>query len=249
MGAIKLLCISFLIFFTSINKAQNDIKPLDYDALTQKYFKEGIDTFLVLQKDTFWLKDLRNYLHSSEKHLHFDEYSVNEKSKLEWWLYFLNRIHPSVSTLEKYFQGAANEFNVPLHLLHSIAMVENNWTHIGPSIDRGWGMMHLVENNYVNTLGEASSLLNISKEAIKKDPFQNIRACAALLADYAGSKRHSFSNYEQWYPALRKYSALIDASTRQLQLEAYLKVLYEGRNSKTIWGEEIILKPQDKQYK
>ena len=250
MGVIKLYYILLLIVFTSGNiYAQYDVKPLNHDALTQKIFKEGIDTILILKNDTFWLKDFEEYLHIGKHKVKNELHFKGEKLAHEWWQYYLNRIHPSVSTLEKYFLIAANEFNVPVHLLHTIAMVENNWTHLGPSIDRGWGMMHLVENNYVNTLQEASELLGISKDQLKENPFQNIRACAALLSKYAGSQSQNFNNYEQWYPALKKYSALIDPSTRQLQLEAYLKVLYEGKTSETIWGEKIILKPQKKSYR
>lgn len=249
MDAIKHLSVWFFFFFSGMANAQHEINVVKYDSLTQVHFREGIDTFLLILKDTFLLKDFEDYLHDAEHKVNPEKHLNKEKSHLEWWSYFLNRLHPSVSTLEKYFQLAATEFNVPVHLLYSIAMVENNWTHIGPSIDQGWGMMHLVGNNYAQTLEEASELLGISKKQLKNDPFQNIRGCAALLSNYAGPHSQNFKNYEQWYPALKKYSALIDSSTRQFQLDAYLKILYEGKNSKTIWGEKVILEPQEKVYK
>jgi len=70
--------------------------------------------------------------------------------------------------------------------LKVIGKIENNWTQVVPSIDRGWGIMHLVENDYCNTLLEASDLIGISKQILKDDQFQNIRGAAALLAKYAG---------------------------------------------------------------
>ncbi|HOW89554.1 MAG TPA: peptidoglycan recognition family protein, partial [Elusimicrobiales bacterium] len=58
-------------------------------------------------------------------------------------------------------------------------------TQIGPSIDRGWGIMHLVDNDYCQTLSEASSLLGLDPQVLKDDPRQNIRGAAVLLAAYA----------------------------------------------------------------
>jgi N-acetyl-anhydromuramyl-L-alanine amidase AmpD len=102
------------------------------------------------------------------------------------WGYYLDKAAAvSVDATRQMFQDAAGEFHVPQVLLEAIGYLENNWIQIGPSIDRGWGVMHLVDNDYSRTLNEAAELLKVDPQVLKDDPRQNIRGAAALLAVYA----------------------------------------------------------------
>ncbi|HOW89482.1 MAG TPA: N-acetylmuramoyl-L-alanine amidase [Elusimicrobiales bacterium] len=92
----------------------------------------------------------------------------------------------SLDATRRMFRDAAREFNVPQVLLEAIGYLENNWIQVGPSVDRGWGVMHLVQNDYCDTLGEAARLIGSDPQTLKDDPRQNIRGAAALLASYAG---------------------------------------------------------------
>lgn len=157
------------------------------------------------------------------------------------WTYYLNQAHPSVATVRKYFAQAAKEFGVPQILLEAIGQVENNWTQMGPSIDQGWGIMHLVENNYCHTLPEASALLGISEQTLKDDAKQNIRGAAALLQKYYGQKRTPSARVEDWYAAAKQFSGLISEELRTLQADRYYTVLNDGNTSHTLWGETIVL--------
>lgn len=156
------------------------------------------------------------------------------------WLQMLNRPHPSIDTLRRIFQEASLEFRVPADLLMAIGRVENNWTQVGPTIDQGFGIMHLVNNNYSQTLGEAAALIQVDPKAIESDARTNIRAGAALLAHLAGADRERFAP-EDWVAPLMQYSGLIDQETRSMQVREYLRVWREGSTSYTLWKEQLVL--------
>jgi len=155
-------------------------------------------------------------------------------------LSYLSRQHPTITVLEKYFNEAANEFDVPVILLKAIGLVENNWTMYGPTIDQGWGIMHLVENNYADTLGEAAILLNVDRQLLKDDAQQNIRASAALLRHYAGPDADA-DNVAEWFEAAMQFSGLISGNLRQMQAETYFRLVRDGAKASTIWGEKILV--------
>ncbi|MBK7147610.1 MAG: N-acetylmuramoyl-L-alanine amidase [Bacteroidetes bacterium] len=174
------------------------------------------------------------------------------------WAHYLNQPHPSVATLEQYFNESAQEFKVPVQLLKAIGQVENNWTQIGPSIDKGWGIMHLVQNNYCNTLREAAKLLHVPEQTLKDDARQNIRGAAALLREYyrqatknktskpifkPAVSQVSFGEGlgERWYAATKKFSGLLTEELQTIQANRYFSVITDGAHSTTLWGEEIVL--------
>jgi len=162
------------------------------------------------------------------------------------WKKYLNSPHPSVATVKSYFEEAALEFKVPAELLEAIGYVENNWTQIGPTIDRGWGIMHLVSNGTCTTLEEASALLKLDPQILKDNAKENIRGAAALLARYAGEERRFFNKYEDWYIALQAVSGLYGEEFRKDQAYRYLNTLKSGVYSHTNWDESFSIeaKPQ-----
>ncbi len=161
------------------------------------------------------------------------------------WGEYLKRPHPTVETLNRFFEEAAQEFNVPVDLLKAIGLVETNWTQIGPSIDQGWGILHLVENDYAHTLSDAAKILEVSHRVLQEDARMNIRGGAALLAYVAGIDRMSFTKPEDWFDAVKIFTGLISDELQELQAQQYYDVLKNGRTSETIWGEKIVLSPHN----
>ena len=163
--------------------------------------------------------------------------SVQGSDEEAMWLSYFNRPHPNVTTVEKYFNEASLEFGVPAELLKAIGQVENNWTQVGPSIDKGWGIMHLVDNNYCSTLKEAAALLHLKPQILKDNPRQNIRGAAALIKKYHGNKKHT--KLEDWFDAIKEFSGLINNDLKEQQAERYYQVLKDGVETITVWDETV----------
>ncbi len=161
------------------------------------------------------------------------------------WKEQLKRPHPTVATIRKYFDDAAIEFGVPSEVLQAIGQVEANWTQLGPSVDQGWGVMHLVQNSYRDTLGEAAKALGSDPQLLKDDAKQNIRGAAALLARYAGSDRASFTRLEDWFAAVKLVVGLKDDDLQELEAMTIFGVILKGSVSTTLWGEKIRLLPHE----
>lgn len=193
-----------------------------------------VDSFYV-NGNLFLKKDLTAELNIVSNHIDHNEQGHSH----ELWGYYLNRAHPSVTTVNKYMQQAAAEFNVPVELLKAIGYVENNWTQMGPSIDKGWGIMHLVQNSYCNTLGEAAQLLGLPEQTLKDDAEQNIRGAAALLKKYAETKKGGKLSWYNWYVAAQRFSGLISKELRIVQANRYFGVMKDGVVSTTLWGEQV----------
>lgn len=170
--------------------------------------------------------------------------SKYEGTDYKLWEKYLNRAHPNVATLHSYFNEAANEFDIPVEILKAIAKVESNWTQIGPSIDKGWGIMHLVDNSYCNTLIQAAELLGLNPQILKDNANQNIRGMTALIAYHAKNKSEELQKLEDWFNILKPVTGLVKEDLRELQVYEYFKVIEKGSVSNTLWDEEIIIKGQ-----
>ncbi|MBA3662702.1 MAG: N-acetylmuramoyl-L-alanine amidase [Bacteroidetes bacterium] len=233
-----------LIFICIVNVSSQNVISKDNSKTIEQLLDKPIST-TVINGDTFLQRDLSDYLNAT---LGKDGgASENTQSDAHHGVsivknYFM-RPNPSVFTLQKYFNQASKEFGVPVSLLMVIGQVENNWAQIGPSIDQGWGIMHLVKNNYCNTLGEAALLTGVSQQVLKDDAYQNIRGAAALIAKYAGKKMKTFKKPEDWFPALSQFSGLINSELRDMQASTYYETLKKGVKATTVWSEQIIIPP------
>ncbi len=189
--------------------------------------------------ELFLQRDVSAELKTVEEHIDKD---VQPHSH-QLWAYYLSKPHPAVATVNNYFEDAAAEFDIPVDILKTIGQIENNWTQMGPSIDQGWGIMHLVQNDYCNTLHEAARLLKISDQTLKDDARQNIRGAAALLRHYFNEQQPALPADlpEHWYPAVKKFSGLISDELRTIQADRYYSVLKDGAHSTTLWNEEVVL--------
>lgn len=161
------------------------------------------------------------------------------------WVESLKAYHPNVALLRQYFNDAAGEFNVPVRLLMAIGVVESNWTQIGrPSIDQGWGIMHLSDSGSCMSLSLASELMNVSPINLKRSARLNIKGGAAVLDAFASESGINRDNNEEWLIPISRYSCLINENLRQDQAHAYMRIYNEGNQSPTIWGDTILMPPK-----
>jgi len=112
-------------------------------------------------------------------------------------------------TLDK----VSEEYGIPDDLLAAMMYVETGGAHRDGdhSMEAGYGVMNLRENNMVDTLAEAASLLGLSKEDILYDQAANMRAAGALLRSYYDDAIASgLSQQEAWYMAVSQYSGRSD---------------------------------------
>jgi hypothetical protein len=98
--------------------------------------------------------------------------------------------------------AAAAEYGVPEELLLAMGYVNTRWeSYATPSIDGGWGVMHLVQNESEDTLGEVSRLTGIPADQLRSVRSQNLRGGAALLAANGGGGA-SHADLDSWYDAV-----------------------------------------------
>ncbi len=244
LPTIKWYATRFLLWgYLILASANGWAQERSYGAAIDELLDRPLHT-TVVDGDIFLQRDLTDYLNLTlgEPNANSDDVKsdISHDNVLLVRSYFM-RPHPSVSTMRKYFDRAAAEFGVPVELLMIVGQIESNWTQIGPSIDQGWGVMHLVQNTYCNTLGEAALLIGVPGQILKDDAEQNIRGAAALIAQYAGADRAKFRELADWLPALAKFSGLINPELREMQARNYLETLSEGVSAGTVWGEVIVV--------
>jgi hypothetical protein len=103
------------------------------------------------------------------------------------------------------FEEAADKYDVPEEILLAIGYVNTRWEMPPPEVSahepgnphgRGaYGIMQLVQNDFADTLGEASRLTGIPEEDLKTDRRSNILGGAALLAESQGDRPSRLNDY------------------------------------------------------
>jgi N-acetyl-anhydromuramyl-L-alanine amidase AmpD len=154
----------------------------------------------------------------------------------------------SSASLQQTIDAAASEFSVPSALLLAISYQESRLSSNGwhPSIDGGYGYMHLVKNKRVDTLARAASLLNVSTDKLKSDMATNIRGGAAILHDEALRLNNNAlpANLADWYATVAEYSTTNSQSVAQLYADEVYKLLAKGFSQTTTEGETLTLQAQ-----
>ncbi len=155
----------------------------------------------------------------------------------------------STSTLGSAFEQAASASGVPAPLLKALCYLEGRLSNHGgsPSIDHGFGCMHLINNARADTLDQAASLLHVSTDQLKIDIATNIRGGAAVLHVEAVqlSRTHTLpANLAGWYGAVAFYSHATTRSTALLYANALYALLNTGFRAQTERGETVSLPPQ-----
>jgi N-acetylmuramoyl-L-alanine amidase-like protein len=176
-------------------------------------------------------------------------------------------VPPAPVSLQAAFAAAAREFGVPESLLLAVSYNVSRWEHHNgaPSTWGGYGVMHLrhldvapafdgkgdgatragrIDPNdpSLHTLDAAAKLLGLSIDVLKRDPAQNIRGGAALLAQYAidtvGAKPASVAD---WYGAVARYSGAHDAAVARDFAEAVYATIQRGAARTTSDGQQVAL--------
>ncbi|MEO6933616.1 MAG: peptidoglycan recognition family protein, partial [Chitinophagaceae bacterium] len=212
--------------------------------LVKKYLHTPVKRTVNRNGDVFLQRDMNEYLSSKlektpEPARTEQDYGHDHKDAMLHT--FLNRPHPSVATLNRYFNDAAKEFGVPVSLLKADAQVQSNWAQVSESMYGSWGVMGLIENSFVQQISKAAKLLGTSVENIQNDAGTNIRAAAALLASYQQNK--SAVKIEDWFDALKGLTGLWDEEMNNELALRVAEVVRKGSRTVTLWGEIIAIDP------
>lgn len=158
------------------------------------------------------------------------------------------RLSAAATTFQRYFEQAANEFDVPVELLQGIAYVETRWQPIVPQGYQGkvpehgvvvaqhgkpvgYGIMGMHDDAYFgHSLIEAARLTGQHPALLKSDSRANIRGAAALLARY-GAPRTRASPLEAWEAPLARYSGIPQHDVAQLYTYEIFAAIRQGRHS------------------
>jgi hypothetical protein len=165
------------------------------------------------------------------------------------------------SPLMAEFVEAAEEYDVPTSLLLAMSHVNTRWEMPPPEAStykpgdphgRGaYGIMQLVQNDFENTLGEASELTGISEENLKTDRKSNILGGAALLAESQGEKPPRLGDYLGAVAGKggrgKSLQAVTGVGAGKLYADQVFETLKKGSSEKTLDGEEVDLPSQEDQ--
>lgn len=149
-------------------------------------------------------------------------------------------------SLNRYFQEAAAEYDVPVEVLMAVGYAESRWNdHQGkPSQSNGYGIMHLVDNPEQQTLRAASRLTGVSEDELKIDIKQNIRGAAAVLADIAKQQHDGSLPKElgQWYTVVAEYAGYKNDYVTKIYADEVFRLIEEGVQQK-VEGEKLKIHP------
>lgn len=155
----------------------------------------------------------------------------------------------AMSSIEQVFEQASREFDVPAPLLKALCYLEGRLSNHGgtPSIDDGYGCMHLLAHGSHATLAVAARDLGVSADVLKTDLATNIRGGAAVLRDYMRLQPASSHSLDAWYAVLGAYSGASIPDVAQMYADAVYQVLQQGFTATAANGELISLLPQNVQ--
>ncbi|MGF7228595.1 MAG: N-acetylmuramoyl-L-alanine amidase [Candidatus Saccharibacteria bacterium] len=169
------------------------------------------------------------------------------------------------SSRQRSFSSAAQEFGVPENVLLALSYDQTHWeaNTDNPSINGGYGPLNLTvkgagessgrgdlkdatarpDTTTHETLSEAAQLVNVAPETLKANADQNIRAGAALLADYANQLNGGSlpTNTNDWYGALAEFSGSANAQTADLFANTVFSIMQKGEQATTTDGQSMSL--------
>ncbi|NUR58130.1 MAG: N-acetylmuramoyl-L-alanine amidase [Catenulispora sp.] len=145
------------------------------------------------------------------------------------------------------FTQAAQKYGVPQPVLESVCYLEGRLgAHGGqPSIDGGYGCMHLVQNKKADTLDEAAKLTGLSVAALQHDTAANILGGAAVLrAEALALSPKLPATVSGWYVPIAAYSHAASRQTAGMYADAAFKLLASGFSGTADDGETVTLAPR-----
>ena len=156
-------------------------------------------------------------------------------------------VHAASLSANEAFTLASNEMGVPVNLLKGLCYFEGRLSMHGgsPSMDNGFGCMHLMKNDRADTLDQAAGLLHVNTDQLKTDLDTNIRGGAAVLRAEALQLSSTLPSSEGgWYGAVAVYSHARTHATALSYANALFKVLNTGFNAQADSGELVTLPAQ-----
>jgi hypothetical protein len=155
----------------------------------------------------------------------------------------------STGSINSAFIQASQAYGVPVSLLQGLCYMEGHLSnHAGyPSVDDGYGCMHLVKNSNGDTLDQAAKELGVSAHQLQIDISTNIRGGAIILRDKALQLSHTHQlprTLGGWYGAVAAYSMASTRSTALMYADALFQLLNQGYSAAAEDGETITLAPQ-----
>lgn len=154
---------------------------------------------------------------------------------------------PSTGSVAVAFASAARTYGVPQQVLESVCYLEGRFgSHGGkPSIDGGYGCMHLVKNDKADTLDQAAKLTGLSVSALRHDTAANIRGGAAVLRAEALALAPKLpSALGGWYAPIAAYSHATTRSVAGMYADAAFKLINGGFSGTADDGSQITVAPR-----
>ena len=145
------------------------------------------------------------------------------------------------------FASAARAYGVPQQVLESVCYLEGRLSAHGgqPSVDGGYGCMHLVKNDKADTLDQAAKLTGLSVAALQHDTAANIRGGAAVLRAQALALAPKLpATLAGWYAPLAAYSHASSRSVAGMYADAAFKLIGTGFTGTADDGSQVTLAPQ-----
>jgi N-acetyl-anhydromuramyl-L-alanine amidase AmpD len=166
------------------------------------------------------------------------------------------------------FSAAAAEFGVPGEILLAVSYNQSRWeNHNGqPSVGGGYGLMHLTASEAAQeddgrgdpsrpqqlrpqaqatpTLDAAAAQLGVPKDTLIHDDRQNVRAAAALMADYAKEEHNGKlpATITDWQGAIVRVSGLTNAVQAQQFAANVFATIRTGATHTTTDGQVMTLR-------
>lgn len=151
------------------------------------------------------------------------------------------------SSINAAIESAAYDFQVPAPLLKVLCYMEGRLSnHLGsPSIDNGYGCMHLVKNKRYNTLDEAAKLLHVNANDLKTNMPLNIRGGAVILRQKAIQLHGSLPTaLADWYAIVADYSNASTKGVSTMYADLVFYLLNKGFSARSDSGEVVTVAPQ-----
>jgi N-acetyl-anhydromuramyl-L-alanine amidase AmpD len=145
------------------------------------------------------------------------------------------------------FAAAARTYGVPQQVLESVCYLEGRLSSHGgqPSIDNGYGCMHLVKGKNADTLDQAAELTGLSVTALERDTAANIVGGAAVLrADALQLAPKLPASLAGWYAPIAAYSHASSRSVAGMYADAAFQLIASGFSGTADDGSQITLAPQ-----
>jgi N-acetyl-anhydromuramyl-L-alanine amidase AmpD len=166
---------------------------------------------------------------------------------------------------QQYFAEASAEFGVPQEVLLAVSYNQSRWeNHAGqPSVGGGYGLMHLTTHPEPQdgrgdpsrplvprdtgstpfTLDAAAALIDVPAETLKHDDRQNVRAAAALMADFVKEDSGVLPvALSDWYGPVTRISGMNDDAQAQQFAANVFASIRSGAARTTSDGQQVTLR-------